>query len=294
VAQRRSIGIASRIDRLSHLPPRDLALWALAVGLAAALVWPAFAHAVEVWSLDDEFSYGFLIPPVSLGLLWWQREAFARSIGPGATPGLYISAAALAIYLVAYRVGINALAGYAVIPLLWGITVYLWGWAAGRVLAFPIGFLVFGLGLFRGLLHTVGFELQEITARGAHLFATTLGLAVSRDGLILKGSGYEFLVAQSCSGMSSLLSLLALSSLLIYFARGTWLARVLVIASVVPAVIVANTTRVGLVLVVADRMGQEAALGFFHGASSLVLFGIALAGIVLVSRLVGCKPPSFA
>jgi hypothetical protein len=31
-------------------------------------------------------------------------------------------------------------------------------------------------------------------------------------------------------------------------------------------------------------------LGFFHGASSLVLFAIALLGLVLISRIVGCKP----
>ena len=46
------------------------------------------AHAVEVWSTDAEFGYGFFIVPISLLLIWWRREALRRSIGPGAGAGL--------------------------------------------------------------------------------------------------------------------------------------------------------------------------------------------------------------
>ena len=59
-----------------------------------------------------------------------------------------------------------------------------------------------------------------------------------------------------------------------------------------PLVILANTTRVTLVMLVASWHGQEAALGFFHGASSLILFGIALVGLLGVSRALKCKLPT--
>jgi exosortase len=261
----------------------------LGVGLATALVVaPAFAHAVEVWTLDAEFNYGFFIVPVALLLTWWRRDALRRAVGPGATAGLLVVVGALALYLFTSRIGIRALAGLAVIPLLWGIVAYLWGWGAARVLAFPIGFLVFGLGLYRGLLYTVGFAMQEITAVGASTLARTLGTAVERDGLTLTSDRFQFVVAEPCSGMSSLLSLLALSAVWTYVANGTLPARLAVLLSVVPIVVVANTTRVTLVLLVASWLGQDAAEGFFHGASSLLLFGIALGGLLLVSRSMGC------
>jgi exosortase/archaeosortase family protein len=69
-------------------------------------------------------------------------------------------------------------------------------------------------------------------------------------------------------------------------------ARLAVILSVLPLVVIANTTRVALVLLVASHFGQDAAVGFFHGASSLLLFGISLGGLVLVSRMVGCTVSS--
>jgi exosortase/archaeosortase family protein len=65
---------------------------------------------------------------------------------------------------------------------------------------------------------------------------------------------------------------------------------VAVIASVLPLIVIANTCRVVLVLLVADAFGQDAALGFFHNLSSLLLFGLALVGMLAVSRVTRCRP----
>src|SRR5262249_22475765 len=145
---------------------------------------------------------------------------------------------------------------------------------------------------------TVGFGLQHVTAHGAELTSTLIGLDVERDGLVLQSAddspAFAFVVAEACSGMSSLLSLLALAALWIYAARGTLSARMAVMLSVVPIVVLANTLRVTLVLLIATWYGQDAALGFFHGASSLALFVMALVSLLFVSRVVGCKLPPLA
>lgn len=286
------------VAALRRIGWRTLALRVgLTIGLAAMLL-PAFVHAIDVWSSDEEFTYGFLIAPIALAIFWWRRGLLKRSIGPGRTAGLAIVVAAIVLTLVSRRTGIHALAGAAVSPLLVGIAAYLWGWRAARVVAFPAGFLIFGLGLYRGLLNSVGFALQDITAAGAGWAGPAIGLGVIRDGLVLHSTtaspAYAFVVAQACSGMSSLLSLLSLAALWMYATRGTVHGRLAVFAAVLPLVIVANTVRVTLVLLVGASFGQDAALGFFHGASSMVLFGVALLGLLGVSRIVGCKLPAFA
>jgi exosortase/archaeosortase family protein len=92
--------------------------------------------------------------------------------------------------------------------------------------------------------------------------------------------------------MSSLLSLLALAALWMNVTRGPLAGRVACLAGVLPLVVIANTARVTLVLLVANALGEEAALGFFHGVSSLVLFGLALVGLVAFGRTVGCRLPT--
>lgn len=262
------------------------------------LVLPAFVHAVDVWTSDEEFTYGFLIPPIAFAILWWRRAALRRSIGPGRAAGLVLVLGAIVLTLVSRRTGIHVLAGVAVSPLLIGVAAYLWGWRAARIVAFPAGFLIFGLGLYRGLLNSVGFVLQDVTAVGAGWAGHAIGLDVVRDGLVLHSASsspaYAFVVAQACSGMSSLLSLLSLAALWMYSTRGSLQGRVAVFAAVLPLVVIANTVRVTLVLVVGNSFGEDAALGFFHGASSLILFGVSLLGLLVVSRIVGCKLPAFA
>src|SRR2546429_9615968 len=209
----------------------------LILGLGV-LVYPACAHAVEVWSTDEEFTYGFLTPPIALAILGWRRTALRSSIARGRGIGLLIVAGAIVLTLVSRRTGINTLAGLAVSPILVGVAVYLWGWRAGRVVAFPAGFLVFGLGLYRGLLNSVGFALQDLTARGAAFSGQAIGLHVVRDGLLLHSAAtsphYAFVVAQACSGMSSLLSLLSLAALWIYATRGPLPGKIAVFLGVVP------------------------------------------------------------
>jgi exosortase len=200
--------------------------------------------------------------------------------------------------LISRRTEIHNLDGIAISPLLLGVAVYLWGWGAGRVLAFPCGFLVFGFGLYRGLLNSVGFALQGVTAYGAEFASHTVGLDVVRDGLVLHSGPsspqFAFVVAETCSGMNSLLALLTVAALLIYVTQRSIAGKIGVVATVLPLVILANCARVTLVLLVGAKFGEDAGLGFFHGASSLVLFGLALAGFVLLSRVVGCRPAVFA
>lgn len=267
---------------------RQLPLLGLALGILV-LVAPALGHAVQVWSTTEEFSFGFLVPPVSALLLWWRRAAVRQSLGAGRSGGLLVVLPALAVYLLAERAQIHALAGASVPPLLIGVAVYLWGWRTGRELAFPIGFLIFGLALFRGLLDSVGFAMQGVTAVAAGALVQDLGVAVRRDGLVLASDNFAFIVAETCSGMSSLVSLLALAALWTYLTRGSAIARAAIIISTLPLVVVANSLRVALVLLVATWYGQDAAMGFFHNLSSLVLFGVALGGLILVSRAVGCR-----
>jgi exosortase len=270
-------------------PMRTIVPLAALLIATAAFVAPAVAHAVDLWSTTDEFSYGFLIVPISVALVVTRRSGLRHLDGSGNVAGLFVAVIAVVAFAIAERVGINAIAGLAVSPLLWGMTGYLFGRRAARELAFPIAFLAFGLAPYRGLLDNVGFALQVVTAHGAGALSGLARLPVTLDGLVLQLPGFGFIVAEACSGMSSLLSLLALSSLWIYLADARPPARVAVILSVLPIVIAANVVRVTLVLGVAFYLGPDTAIGFFHGASSAVLFGVALASLMAFSWVVGCR-----
>ena len=267
--------------------------WLTLAGLTAGvlcLFWPVITHAIEIWSGDEQLSFAFLVPPLLAGLLWWRRESLRELASPaGVRAGLTITVLGIAGFLVAERLDARSPAAATCGVVVFGIVAYLWGWRLARALAFPIGLFAFTLSLQQTLISPVAFWLQNVTANGAAALSHVIGLSIIQEGLVLRGDQFAFIVADTCSGMNSLLPLLTLAGVLLYIVRATPVGALGVLASVLPLVIVANTIRVESVLLVASRFGQEAAEGFFHGASSLVLFGLAFAGLLIVTRVARCR-----
>jgi exosortase len=258
-------------------------------GAVLVLLWPVVTHAVNIWAANPDLNFGFLIPPVALGLIWWRHSALAQLRARGATSALPLMLFAVASLLVSERLWANSPAAISAGLLVFGLVAYLRGWPTARAVLFPIALVTISLTLEPTLLSGVGFALQGLTALGAAALATDLGVSLVREGLVLRSANFAFVVSEACSGMNSLMALLTLATLLIYITRGKFLARGALIGAVLPLVLAANITRVTLVLLIANWFGEDAALGFFHEASSLVLFSMALAGLLLVSRLVRCQ-----
>jgi exosortase len=202
--------------------------------------------------------------------------------------------AGLGLYLLCGRLSARTPAACAAGVLVFGEVCYLWGWRAGLRLVFPLTVVTYALALQPTLVAPLGFWLQTVTATLAGSASQGLGMPVVREGLVLRSDDFAFVVAETCSGMNSLLALLGLAGVWTYLTRAPVAGRAAVVASLLPLVIVANTARVVLVLLVADRFGQDSAMGFFHSASSLVLFVLALGGMFAISRLAGCRTLAIA
>ena len=65
--------------------------------------------------------------------------------------------------------------------------------------------------------------------------------------------------------------------------------RCLLVVLAVPIALVANTGRVLVLLVIAERWGQRVALAIWHDWSGLAFFAIAFALLVALSWGLGCR-----
>lgn len=254
----------------------------------AWLLWPVLSSAVTEWASVDELDFAFLVPPLIAVVLWRRRGALRALVDRGTTAGIVVFGFGLLGYVIALRLEAHSPAALMAGIIVWGGVVYLWGWPLGRALLFPIGLLTCALMLQQTLVAPFAFRLQMFVALAATVVSHMLSLSVTQDGLLLRDRGFAFIVADTCSGMNSLLPLLTLSGVWIYASTTRRIRQSSVVASVLPIVLVTNTVRVVLVLLIADRLGQEAALGFFHGASSLLMFSLALLGLLCVSRMSRC------
>jgi exosortase len=261
------------------------------VGLALGLLFaPIFAHAYVVWTTDDEFSFGLFVPPLTGWLIWLRRRALVDAAGPGVTIGLLPLCSGLIVLLAGTRSGVNTLAAASFLPTVLGIILYLRGIRAGRLVAFPIAFFTVSLCLYRGLLGSMGFAMQRLTAYASSGIAGFLGTPVRRSGVDLFVGPFHFVVAESCSGMNSLMALLCLGTLVVGLTRASICRRLILIALILPIVLVANIIRVTLVLLLAPPFGLAVADSALHGTLSALLFLTALALFFVAGSILRCLP----
>jgi exosortase len=286
-ARRRGVDAQPAVGGLPWILPAAVATGLLVVYL------PVFTHAVTVWRWDQELSFGFLVPPIVLGVLWLRRSTVHAALAMGSNPALLVLAGGLLMLLAGSRTGVHALAGASFLPTVLGAVAYLYGAAVARTAFFPVALQTVSLCLYRGLLDDLGFALQGLTARAAAFLTAFLGVPVRRVGFDLFVGDHHFVVAQSCSGMDSLVALLCLGALFAGLAQAAWWRRATLLALVLPIVLSVNVVRVTLVLALAPSHGTALAIGVGHQLLDAGLFGGAAVLYYLTAIGLRC-PPRFA
>jgi exosortase len=112
---------------------------------------------------------------------------------------------------------------------------------------------------------------SKVAARSLFL----IGIPVLREGnmMILANTSLE--VAEACSGIRSLISLLALAVVFAYLSQKETWKRIILVLSTFPIAIIANAARVSGTGILAHHYGDKVAQGFFHGFSGWILFVVA-------------------
>jgi exosortase len=127
-----------------------------------------------------------------------------------------------------------------------------------------------------------------MAAFGSVELAQALGVSVIRQGMDLSFPSGRMTIEGACSGLNSLIALLALGSLFAYFGSGPAWRRVLLFLCSVPVAVAANIVRITSLCVVAAMTTTEKATGLFHDIGGFVLFGVALLAMGALKRILRC------
>jgi len=161
-----------------------------------------------------------------------------------------------------------------------------------RSCLFPITFLIFAIPLPFVFLEKVAYILQSLSAYYPAVFIEMLGIPVTRIGAEIQLEDASFIIGLPCSGMNSLISLLALAAVFIYILRCPLYKKAALLCATIPLAIFANILRVTSLLLIANAYGAETANGFFHTFFSPLLFIIAFISLIIISIIIGCKVKS--
>ena len=241
------------------------------------------------WYKDENYSHGFLVPLIA-GYFLWQRwpELKTRVIKPDGL-GLLVIILGLLQLLLGWLATEYFTMRSSLIVLLAGLVLYWFGWEILKAMALPLGFLIFMVPIPYIIYDMAAFPLKLFVTKVSVAFLQMMGVVVMREGNIIIFPTTTLEVADACSGIRSLISLLALAVAYAFFVQTSTCRRWVIIVSAVPIAIATNALRVIGTGFLAQWWGAKAAEGFFHEFAGMVVFVLAMALLVTVGALVKGK-----
>jgi len=241
---------------------------------------------VRDWVIDDNYSHGFLILPLAIYFAWERRNRLAQAVQVPSNLGLIVVAGSLIVFFVGILGSELFLTRISLFGSLTGAILFLYGWQYLRVLAFPLAFLFLMIPIPRIVFDPVVFPLQLMASRLAEITLSTLGVPVLREGNLIVLAHSTLEVAEACSGIRSLVSLLTLAIIYGYFTDPRKSVRAALAIGTVPVAIIANGLRVAGTGLAAQYYGGKAAEAFFDTFSGWILFTVAFSLLFGLYRLV--------
>ena len=275
------------------LNKKFLAVFSLVAACIGLLYFPVLRSLVDDWINMPDFSHGFLIPAVSLYLVWERRNDLERLVPSGNWAGLALVVLGVVMLLLGTLATEFFTMRFSLIVVIGGAILLLLGWGYLKVLMLPLAYLIFMIPIPSIFMQKITFPMQLFASKVAAGFMYMIGIPVLREGNIIVLANTTLEVAEACSGIRSLISLLALSVFYAYISQKQTWKRLVLVLSTFPIAIIANAARVSGTGVLAHFYGDGVAQGFFHGFSGWILFIVAFICLfavgALLSRVKGSK-----
>jgi exosortase B len=271
------------LDAPSQGRPAWLAWLPIIAGLLVLFAPTFYDLAGTLWQRDDH-AHGPIILAVALWLIWDKRAALlAPASCTAPLAGLSLLVFGLLLYVVGRSQEINIFQVGSVIPVIAGVLLCMRGWKSIRAMWFMVLFLVFLVPFPDTLIDAVTGPLKQHVSAIAERILYAAGYPVGRTGVVLTVGQYQMLVADACSGINSMFSLMAVGLFYLYLMqRQSWLHNGVILASLLPIAFCANIVRVIFLVLITYHFGDAAGQGFLHGFSGMVLFVVALLLILLL------------
>lgn len=248
-----------------HAPARVINFVLIAL-IAASFVYCYYGvitTLVSFWRSNPVYSHGFLIPLISLYLAWLKRDSLKRlEPSPELFLGSCVFVGSVLVLVVGKVASVMVIQELSLVVSIAGVVLFVLGRDFFRVLLFPIAYLAFMIRFWDSL--TVGLQpvLQRFSASMATGLLHLVNVPAYRsESIYIELPNITLKVADVCSGVNYLISVVAMGVLLGYLFLGSWTKKVLLILFAITVALLSNGFRVGLI----GFLSYHDMVGSLHG-----------------------------
>jgi exosortase len=251
--------------------------------------WPTLFNCIEAWNNEPDYSHGYLVPPLAACMLWFRRDKIPVAKPSGRLFGLLLIILIIPIRGFTAKYYLDPIDGWSILIWLTGAICFLGGWRLCWWSLPAVIFLGFMVPLPFRMERWVSLPLQGIATQVSGWILQLFGQAALVKGHTILLGDQHLEIEQACSGLRIFVGIGALAFAYIVFTRRAWWEKGILLLSVIPIAILANSSRIvatGLLYVYASG---DVAKKFSHDAAGWVMIPLAAAmfGLVLIymSRL---------
>ncbi|MEK7773418.1 MAG: exosortase, partial [Deltaproteobacteria bacterium] len=207
-----------------------------------------FKALTGAWWNNSAYSHGFLVPVASLYIIWTERDRLKRlTPSTGYIAGFAILAIGIGMLLTGNAAGVMVIQELSIIVTLTGVALMVLGADFLKALWFPIAYLLFMLRFWDFIAARLHYPFQNFSAFLGTKLLNIIGIPAYRESIFIELPNITLKVADVCSGVNYLISVLALGIILAYLTvKGLTRSIILVCAGIVIATL-ANGVRVALI-----------------------------------------------
>ncbi len=261
------------------LPPHARDDWRKALLLLLATItwvlfwyWDTARAMVAIWARSDTYAHAFIVPPISLWLIWRKRHELAH-LKPEPTLWLVLPLiATTTFWLLGELTAVNALTQFALIVTLILAIVSTLGLQVSRQIAFPLAFLLLSVPIGDFMMP----KLMEWTAWFTVLALRASGIPVYQEGLQFVIPSGNWSVVEACSGIRYIIASVTVGTLFAYLNYVTLRRRLTFIAISFIVPVFANWLRAYMIVMIGHLSSNKLAAGVDHLVYGWVFFGIVI------------------
>ena len=244
--------------------------------LLAVVYHSIFYEMILDWKKDDNYSHGFLVPFIALYLAYMRKDDLFAAVVRPCNAGLAIVGLGLGVLCLGWLGSEYFTQRSSLVIILAGSVLYVLGWDVFKILLAPLCYLLLMVPIPYIIYDAAAFPLKLLVTKVSVLSMKALGIVVWQEGNILMFPNITLEVADACSGLRSIMSLLALGAAYAFVLHTKTRDRFILILSTLPIAIFTNCLRVIATGILAQYFGSAAAEGFFHEFAGLFVFGAAV------------------
>lgn len=262
--------------------------WRMAPALVAVLIaliilyFPFLKKLVMDWGDNDNYSHGYFIPFITLYMIYSIRDKLKILPILPDNLGLLLLLAGLGQLIIA-KIGSELFTQRtSLILVMMGLVLFFLGRQYFKMIWLPLLYLLFMIPLPAIVWNKIAFPMQLFGSYLTEHIIGLLGIPIFREGNVLHLAETTLEVVEACSGLRSLMTMFALSGVLVWFTTLPRWKKWLLFFSAAPIAIFANIVRLTATALLASQFGADVAHGFLHDFSGIVIFVIGLSLLIAV------------